>query len=109
MEQECDALIAEGNKVHDALVAITKNDRTYENSIKPMAKFESFYSTTENNLTFYRHVSADKEMRDQAAKVEEKMDEWGIKLSMRLDVYRALADYREVAKSNGEWEKLNPE
>jgi Zn-dependent oligopeptidase len=37
------------------------------------------------------------------------MDAWKIKEGMRLDHYKALADYREVAKANGEWEKLTDE
>jgi Zn-dependent oligopeptidase len=54
-------------------------------------------------------VSTEKELREHSGKVEEKLDEWGIKVSMRLDVYKALAEYRELAKSNGEWEKLTKE
>ena len=48
-------------------------------------------------------------MRDKSIAVEEKIDAWSIKQGMRLDVYQALSAYREVAKANGEWDKLTPE
>ena len=106
---EADAIIAEGTKVFDDVVAVEKANRTYENSILTIAKFEAKLYVKESNLTMYRHVSTDKDMRDAAAKVEEKLDEWGIKQSMRLDLHKALVEYREVAKANGEWEKLTKE
>lgn len=54
-------------------------------------------------------MSTNKDLRDKAIAVEEKLDAWGIKSSMRLDVYQALVEYREFAKENGEWNKLNAE
>jgi hypothetical protein len=41
MMQLADEIIAFGNKVFDDIVAVNKSDRNYDNTIKPIAKFES--------------------------------------------------------------------
>lgn len=47
--------------------------------MKPIAAFESKYSTTMFNLTFYRYVSISKDLRDKAVAIEEKFDAWTVK------------------------------
>lgn len=44
----------------------------------------------ESNLTFYRHASTSKELRDASFAAEEKFDAFGIELWMRLDFYQAM-------------------
>ena len=109
MQEITDEAMKKSDDVLDAIVAVSKDERTWANSILPMAQDESEFSTLENNITFYHYVSMDKELRDKSIAVEEKMDAWSIKQGMRLDVYQALSAYREVAKANGEWDKLTPE
>ena len=109
MQEITDEAMKKSDDVLDAIVAVPKDERTWANSILPMAQDESEFSTMENNITFYHYVSMDKELRDKSIAVEEKMDAWSIKQGMRLDVYQALSAYREVAKANGEWDKLTPE
>ena len=94
-------LMKEGDALDDTIVKIAKADRTWDNTIKPIAAYESKYSTTENNITFYRYVSTSKELRDKAIAIEEKMDPWAVKSSMRLDVYQAYIEFRDQAMSDG--------
>ena len=77
--------------------------------MRPLALFDSKFGTLYNNLRFYRYVSPNKELRDKAIAIQKQIDEWSIKSSMRLDVYQALAEYREVSKAGGEWDTLTAE
>lgn len=68
-----------GEDVANQIVAIEKDKRTWANTMLPMASFESSFSTTESNLTFYRYASMDKDLRDKSLAVEEQFDAWTIK------------------------------
>ncbi len=109
MQKLSDEIMAEGDSTADKIVAVSPEQRTWENCILPMAIFESKMSTLENNLSFYRQVSPHKDLRDKSMTIEEALDNWSIKLSMRYDLYKAFTEYRELAKGNGEWSKLTNE
>ena len=58
-------------------------------------------------LLFYQNVSTSKELRDAASAAEVLLDEYGIEISMRLDVYQAKVNAEKNIKASGR--KLNPE
>ena len=58
-------------------------------------------------LLFYQNVSTSKELRDAANAAEVLLREYGIEISMRLDVYQAKVNAEKNIKASGR--KLNPE
>lgn len=109
MEKLADEMMARGEKTFADVIAVEADKRCWANQMLPVARFESYFSTCENNITFYRYVSTNKELRDKAVAIEEKLDAWSIKQDMRHDLYVAYEGYRTFAKENGEWEKLTAE
>ena len=109
METLTKGILARGSQVVDDLVSIEKKDRTYANSVLPLAMFESDFSTLSTNIRFYRYVSPVKEQAEKSIALEEDLDAFSIKLYMRVDFFEALKEYREQAKETKEWEKLGDE
>lgn len=89
-------IIEESTKTLDG-VANLEGPRTYDNTIEPIVNFEAALSTRCNNLTFYRYVSMNKELRDQSLAAEEKFDEFDIKIWMREDLYKAIDGFKTEA------------
>lgn len=58
-------------------------------------------------LIFYQNVSTSKELRDTANNAEVLLREYGIEMSMRLDVYQAKVNAEKNIKASGR--KLSPE
>jgi len=58
-------------------------------------------------LLFYQNVSTSKELRDAANTAEVLLREYGIEMSMRLDVFQAKVNAEKNIKASGR--KLNPE
>lgn len=103
MDQIADEMMARGEKTYADVIGVEADKRCWANQMLPIARFESYYSTNQFNLTFYRYVSTNKELRDKAVAIEEKLDAWSIKQDMRHDLYVAYEGYRTLAKENGEW------
>lgn len=58
-------------------------------------------------LVFYQNVATSKELRDAANTAEALLRDYGIEISMRLDVYQAKVNAEKNIKSSGR--KLTPE
>lgn len=58
-------------------------------------------------LIFYQNVATSKELRDAANAAEKLLRDYGIEISMRLDVYQAKINAEKNIKASGI--KLNPE
>lgn len=58
-------------------------------------------------LIFYQNVATSKELRDAANAAEVLLRDYGIEISMRLDVYQAKVNAEKNIKTSGR--KLNPE
>jgi Zn-dependent oligopeptidase len=58
-------------------------------------------------LIFYQNVSTSKELRDASNAAEVLRREYGIEMSMRVDVYQAKVNAEKNIKASGR--KLNPE
>ena len=63
--------------------------------------------TLTNPLTFYQKVSTSKELRDASNNAKVLLREYGVEISMRLDVYQAKVNAEKNIKASGH--KLNPE
>ena len=58
-------------------------------------------------LVFYQNVATSKELRDAANAAEVLLRDYGIEMSMRLDVYQAKINAEKNIKASGR--KLDPE
>lgn len=76
----------------DKLVAeIKPNDAaTFESVLRPQIEDENQSSLSARILGFYQYVSADAALRDASTEAEKIMDEFGIEVSMREDVFKLV-------------------
>lgn len=73
---------------------------TVENTLLPLAKFFNENSFLENQLSFYQHVSANKELRDASTKAEELLDENSIEQWSREDVFKSFDQLNKSLNKN---------
>jgi len=60
-------------------------------------------------LTFYKNVSPEKELRDASNEADSLLQDFGVDVSMRLDVFNSMVAAEKNTKASGQWEKLSPE
>ena len=72
-----------------------------------ISRADAEMETLTEPLIFYQNVSTSKELRDAANAAESLLREYGIEMSMRLDVYQAKVNAEKNIKASGR--KLNPE
>jgi saccharolysin len=100
--------IAEWTAQLDAIIS-SEAERTFQNTIEPIAKFEYNTGKIGNNLQFYKHMSTSKELRDASLTASKKFDDFGIELWMRYDFFLAIQKFRETSVASGEWDSLDAE
>ncbi|KAG7855781.1 hypothetical protein KL939_004245 [Ogataea angusta] len=101
--QLADQLVKEGRELDD-LVASTVDNASFKNTIAPIAHLENVQARISNQITFYQHVSASKELRDASNEADKRLREFSIESGLRQDVYKAIhAVYEnELDKLEGE-------
>lgn len=77
--------IDESNQFHDKMVAL--EEPTIDNFIVPFMNRENEAGLLINQLTFFQHVSADKDMRDSSVKATELLQDFDIESSLRHDLF----------------------
>ncbi|KAK9462459.1 uncharacterized protein V1516DRAFT_662495 [Lipomyces oligophaga] len=85
---EMSKLIDESKKVHDQVAAI--ESPTFDNVLATMADFSNEKTGLLNQLTFYQHISASKDIRDSSSKAEEAYRNFDIEASLREDLYKVV-------------------
>lgn len=91
-------------KLFDQIATI--ENPTIENVLNPFSKHYNDNSFPEGQLTFYQHVSTDKELRDASTKGEEIIDNNSIEQWSREDVYKVFQKLFDSVKDDS---KLEPE
>jgi Zn-dependent oligopeptidase len=96
---------------NDTINAIvqTEGQRTFENTIEPLAQYDHDWDTKTTSIGFYNQVSPSKEIRDASKEYEKRIGSFQTDLEMREDFYRAVKDYETQAKKDGSFAKLDPE
>lgn len=97
-----DELIASEKKINDHIASIELP--TIE-LLEEIIQQENEVGEKENIVSFYKHVSADKELRDASSDAIRKLLENSIEESARVDVYRVIKKLYESTKK----EDLDPE
>lgn len=73
----------------------------------PISRAEAEMENLSEPLLFYQNVATSKDLRDAANAAESLLKDYGIEISMRLDVYKAKLNAQQNIKDSGR--KLNPE
>ncbi|KAF8311667.1 metallopeptidase MepB [Cantharellus anzutake] len=94
--------IERSRAIRDKIAALPRSSCTFENVFLELAKEESELENTTGPLTFYQYVSTQDELRNAANTAEQRLNEYGIEASMRIDVFEAL----KAAKANIDKEEL---
>lgn len=96
------SLLAEWKQVEDEIAALSEQDITFKNVATRLAHLQVTLSTAVTNVTFLGHVSADKTIRDACTEATKAIEAYGIKSSMRQDVYKVIkalsVNSKEVCK-----------
>jgi saccharolysin len=95
-------LIDRAQKLDDELASVTPS---IVNTLEKHAQFHNTTNGLQNQLTFYQHVSTDKEIRDASNKAEKLISDFGIESSQREDVYKSfqtLLDSVDLAQLESE-------
>uniref|UniRef100_A0A0K3C5I1 BY PROTMAP: gi/342319282/gb/EGU11231.1/ Metallopeptidase MepB [Rhodotorula glutinis ATCC 204091] n=2 Tax=Rhodotorula toruloides TaxID=5286 RepID=A0A0K3C5I1_RHOTO len=102
-----DSTLADANTFLDSLVAVPKEQRTFESIVRPLAiKMGEVDREIEPGL-FMQYVHPSKEIRDASVEADKKAQEWSLEMLTRLDIYEALLDAQAHTEKEGV--KLNDE
>lgn len=91
-------LIQKEKDINDYLASV--ENPTYDNVLKPFAKYVNEYSFIENQICFYQSVSTDKALRDASTDAEQLLEENSIEQSLRIDVFKVFKKLYEAHKNN---------
>lgn len=92
VREGADEAIAEARAVLDELTA-DKKQRTFENTLRPLDGVTSILGRAFKDFGFMGYVHPDKEIRDAAKEVEERLDKFGVEITFREDLYEAVQEY----------------
>ncbi|RCK60634.1 Saccharolysin [Candida viswanathii] len=87
-------------KLFDQIATI--ENPTIENVLQPFSKHYNENSFPEGQITFYQHVSTDKDLRDASTKGEEIIDNNSIEQWSREDVYKVFQKLFDSVKDDAE-------
>lgn len=77
--------------VLDTVVADVPADKaTFAKALEPILLDENLAATQRRILTFYHHVSTNKELRDASTESERVFNDFGIECNMREDVFKVV-------------------
>ncbi len=95
--------IEKSRAIRDKIAALPRSSCTFKNVFLALSKEESELENKTGPLTFYQYVSTQDELRDAANTAEQRLNEYSIEASMRIDVFEAL----KAAKANIDLEGLS--
>ncbi|KAK7203163.1 hypothetical protein BZA70DRAFT_83876 [Myxozyma melibiosi] len=102
---EMETVLAEAKKLEDEVSALP--EPSFNSVIKALADASNVRYGLVNQLTFYQHISADKEVRNSSSKAEEAFRDFDIESSMREDLFKAVnAVYKQTPDVDPESKRL---
>ncbi|KAG5362880.1 Saccharolysin [Yarrowia sp. B02] len=90
VKKSAEDMAASFKKLDDQIGAIPVAEATYENTIVPQLELENATALPRNQLTFFQHVSADKELREASAEAEKILMDASVESTMRHDVFQRV-------------------
>lgn len=96
------------NQTINKVVAV-QGSRTYDNTVEPLAEFESWISSKTTPIGFYTQVSDNKEVREAAKVFQKEVGDFQTDLWMREDLYKVFKSYYDAAIEDKSLAKLKSE
>ncbi|GMK53814.1 hypothetical protein CspeluHIS016_0104000 [Cutaneotrichosporon spelunceum] len=101
-----DYYITDTDKLLDEIAALPQGQRTFDNTARRMAFHDSAADKGIEPGLFLQYVSEDEGVRNASVDADKRLQEYGLKTIAREDIYQALLDANEHAKTEN---KLNSE
>ncbi|KAF8895404.1 hypothetical protein BD779DRAFT_1668682 [Infundibulicybe gibba] len=102
-------IIDKDRVLRDGIGVLVPDNCTFESVFLPLAGAEAHVESIKEPLTFYKNVSASKELRDAANVAESLFSDYEIESSMRVDVFRAKVAAEKNLKASKRREMLSAE
>jgi Zn-dependent oligopeptidase len=109
LEKLTEQAIALGEKTIKEILAIPAKDKTFENTMMRLARYESDARAIGGIVGFYKSVSPHKSIRDASQKSMDKLDEKSSKLTNNEEFFQCIRDFKVQSLSSGEWANLSHE
>ncbi|EKM49553.1 uncharacterized protein PHACADRAFT_265095 [Phanerochaete carnosa HHB-10118-sp] len=102
-------LIDNDRKLMDKISSLPPEECTFDSvrDLLALARSEADFEHVMEPLAFYQNVSPSKDLRDASNEAEAMARDYGVEMSMRLDLFQAKQAAQENIKKSGQ--KLTPE
>lgn len=91
-----DQTMAKANAALDRIGKLKPDDVTFANTIRALDDNAVQISTAMNRIYLIKETSTDAKLRDAATEAVKRLQEWGVSLDYREDVYRAVKAYADT-------------
>lgn len=106
-DQDMDKAIATANAAIARIIAIPDKDRTFANTIGALDDLYADLEDSTSMLVFMSNVHPDAAVRDASTAAEEKVNNFGVDVWKREDLYKAVKAYADTKpKLEGEQARL---
>lgn len=92
ISQGAEDAIEKARSVLEEIVAVD-DERTFENTLRPLDLISDILGHAFTGYAFMGYVHPDREVRDAAKDVEERLSKFGVELAFRDDLYQAVQEY----------------
>jgi thimet oligopeptidase len=96
LEQSTDAVLSAADAQLKAIAALPAADLTFANTVGAFDALRGAVEWQGNMLQLQREANVDAKMRETAGNLEDKVENWGIALDYREDVYQVLKRFAET-------------
>ncbi|XP_065833930.1 thimet oligopeptidase-like [Oscarella lobularis] len=106
--RQADELVRTSTSRFDSVGRLQPSEVTFDNTIKVLADNKASYETRRALVDFPHHVHPNKDIRNASTEADKKLSEFDVEMSMRQDVFNAVAAIKEkgVGGSSPETERL---
>lgn len=80
--------------------AVSASPRSWENTIAPLEEVGTLLGEAYGKSPFMARVHPDREVRDKATEIGERLTKWGTDLIFRTDLYNAIREYSETEEAS---------
>ena len=101
-------LIAYSKKTLNDIINL-QDERTFENTIQPIAEMEARSGMVKDPLNFYKTVHPDKAIRDASKTSSALFTDFHTEFWMRKDFFHLIDDFTKTVKADGSIDKLESE
>ncbi len=101
VERVCEEAMARCSEAVDAIVAVPDAERTFENTMVALESAADLVGQASGQYGFMAYVAEDEGLRETARGWEQKLEQFGIALAFREDLYEAVRAFAETDEARG--------